>query len=149
MIVIFAGKKRDMVSDRHTDLLTAHGIRPTANRILVVRALLAAERPMSLTELERKLLTLDKSGIFRALTLFRDNHLVHVIEDGGGSVRYELCMSDGDADDDLHVHFYCERCRRTFCIDNVPVPVVSLPAGYAPETVNYMIKGLCPSCSMK
>ena len=122
MIVIFAGKKRNMGADKNTDILIAHGIRPTANRILVVRALLAADRPMSLTELEHKILTLDKSGIFRALTIFRDNHLVHVIEDGGGSARYELCTSDGEADDDLHVHFYCESCHRTFCIDNVPVP---------------------------
>ncbi len=105
MIVIFAGKKRNMGADKNTDILIAHGIRPTANRILVVRALLAADRPMSLTELEHKILTLDKSGIFRALTIFRDNHLVHVIEDGGGSVRYELCTSDGEDDDDLHVHF--------------------------------------------
>ena len=70
MIVIFAGKKRNMGADKNTDILIAHGIRPTANRILVVRALLAADRPMSLTELEHKILTLDKSGIFRALTIF-------------------------------------------------------------------------------
>ena len=149
MIVIFAGKKRNMGADKNTDILIAHGIRPTANRILVVRALLAADRPMSLTELEHNILTLDKSGIFRALTIFRDNHLVHVIEDGGGSVRYELCTSDGEDDDDLHVHFYCESCRRTFCIDNVPVPAVSLPRGYRPESVNYMFKGQCPECSGK
>ena len=130
-------------------LLASHGIKPTANRIVVARTLAAAERPMSLTELEYKILSSDKSGVFRALTLFREHHLVHVIEDGGDGVRYELCHShDGHAeDDDQHVHFYCERCHRTFCLTDMPIPTVSLPAGYELHDINYMAKGLCPECS--
>ena len=128
-------------------LLTAHDIRPTVNRILTVKALAAAGRPMSLSELEYKMLSVDKSGIFRSLSLFREHHLVHVIEDGGDGVRYELCLShDDDSDEDVHVHFFCEQCHRTFCIDDVPVPPVSLPDGYKQTTVNYMVKGLCPEC---
>lgn len=130
-------------------LLASHDIKPTANRIVVARTLAAAERPMSLTELEYKILSIDKSGVFRALTLFREHHLVHVIEDGGDGVRYELCHShDGHAeDDDQHVHFYCERCHRTFCLTDMPIPTVSLPAGYELHDINYMAKGLCPECS--
>ena len=71
-------------------LLLEHSIKPTANRIVVVKTLADAENPMSLTELEYKILSIDKSGVFRALTLFREHHLVHVIEDGGDGVRYEL-----------------------------------------------------------
>lgn len=133
-----------------TELLRAHGIRPTANRILIVRTLMSAERPMSLSELEYKILTIDKSSIFRALTIFRDRHMVHVIEDGGDGVRYELCMSrDGDNDDDVHAHFYCERCHRTFCIEDTPAPEIPLPPGYILHSVNYMAKGICPECSMR
>ena len=130
-------------------LLASHGIKPTANRIVVAKTLAAAERPMSLTELEYKILSIDKSGVFRALTLFREHHLVHVIEDGGDGVRYELCYShDGHAeDDDQHVHFYCERCHRTFCLPDTPIPSVSLPQGYHLTRINYMAKGLCPDCS--
>ena len=130
-------------------LLASHGIKPTANRIVVAKTLAAAERPMSLTELEYKILSIDKSGVFRALTLFREHHLVHVIEDGGDGVRYELCYShDGHAeDDDQHVHFYCVRCHRTFCLPDTPIPSVSLPQGYHLTSINYMAKGLCPDCS--
>lgn len=138
-----------MDEKRCTEILQERGIRPTSNRILVVKALAAADRPMSLSELEYKILTVDKSGIFRALSLFREQRLVHVIEDGSDGVRYELCMShggDGD-DEDMHVHFYCEACHRTFCLDNVPVPQVELPRGYVRNTVNYMVKGLCPECA--
>ena len=129
-------------------LLVAHDIKPTANRIVVAKTLAAAERPMSLSELEYKILSIDKSGVFRALTLFREHHLVHVIEDG---VRYELCLShDGhEHDDDQHVHFYCEACHRTFCINDVPIPGVELPEGYQLSSINYMAKGLCPECTKK
>ena len=138
-----------MSSEDCEALLVAHDIKPTANRIVVAKALAEAERPMSLTELEYKILSIDKSGVFRALTLFREHHLVHVIEDGGDGVRYELCHShDGHAeDDDQHVHFYCERCHRTFCLTDMPIPTVSLPAGYELHDINYMAKGLCPECS--
>ena len=128
-------------------LLASHGIKPTANRIVVARTLAAAERPMSLTELEYKILSIDKSGVFRALTLFREHHLVHVIEDGGDGVRYELCHSHDGHAEDQHVHFYCERCHRTFCLTDMPIPTVSLPAGYELHDINYMAKGLCPECS--
>ena len=128
-------------------LLAQHDIKPTANRILVLKALDSAGRPMSLAELEYKILTIDKSGVFRTLTLFREHHLVHVIEDGGDGVRYELCHSHhDDVDDDLHVHFYCEQCQRTFCLDQTPVPEVALPAEFRMTSVNYMVKGVCPEC---
>ena len=138
-----------MKSEEIEALLIAHDIKPTANRIVVAKTLAAAVRPMSLSELEYKILSIDKSGVFRVLTLFREHHLVHVIEDGGDGVRYELCHShDGHAeDDDQHVHFYCERCHRTFCLPDTPIPAVELPAGYRLSSINYMAKGLCPDCS--
>ncbi|MGN1263030.1 MAG: Fur family transcriptional regulator [Prevotella sp.] len=129
------------------NILAARGIRPTVNRILTLKSLTDAGRPLSLSELEERMLTVDKSGIFRALTLFRERHLVHVIEGGDEGVRYEPCTShDEDEDNDRHVHFYCERCHRTLCIDNVPVPEVCLPDGYTLTSANYMMRGICPDC---
>ncbi len=128
-------------------LLEQHDIRPTANRIVVVKALAAARRPLALTELEQKIQTVDKSGISRALSLFREHHLVHVLEDSSYTVRYELCHSHhADVDDDQHVHFYCEQCQRTFCLDGIPVPEVPLPDGYHVYGANYILKGICPDC---
>jgi Fur family ferric uptake transcriptional regulator len=129
-------------------LLAEHDIKPTANRIVVVRALATSARPLTLAELEGKILSIDKSGIFRALTLFREHHLVHAIEDGSGSLRFELCHSHSDEDDDdLHVHFFCERCQRTFCLDGVPVPQVGVPPGYTVTSASHIVKGICPECS--
>ena len=129
-------------------LMEHHGVRPTANRILIAGALSRAGRPMSMGELEDALETVDKSVISRTLFLFREQHLVHVIEDGGEGVRYELCHSHhDDHDDDTHVHFHCESCGRTFCLEDIPVPEVAVPDGFKASSVNYMIKGICPDCS--
>lgn len=133
-------------SETFSKILEEHGIKPTANRILVLRMLGEIDRPMSLSELEYKALTIDKSGIFRTLSLFKENGLVHVIDDGEG-MRYELCRSHHTAhDDDTHVHFHCEKCHKTFCLEEIPIPEVVLPEGYRPMTANFIVKGICPQC---
>ena len=128
-------------------LLEEHGVKVTANRLLIARALQEAGRPLSMMELEARLDTIDKSNVFRALTAFRDAHLVHVLEDAGEGVRYELCHShDHHHDDDLHVHFYCTHCHKTYCLEDTPVPPVKVPEGYRPESASYLLKGICPEC---
>lgn len=130
-----------------TRLLHEHGIKPTANRIVIAKALAAGQQPMSMRELETRIQTIDKSNIFRTLTLFREQHLVHTMEDGSDTVRYELCFShDEDEDEDLHVHFYCEHCRRTYCLYDIPIPDVALPHGFQQTSANFMVKGLCSRC---
>jgi Fur family ferric uptake transcriptional regulator len=137
-----------MDESKCSSMLTVHGIKPTANRIVLLKALASIDRPMSLSELEYKILTIDKSNIFRALTTFKEHHLVHVIEDGGDGVRYELCHSNDDVhDEDMHAHFYCERCHKTFCLEDCPIPMIEMPSGYEMKSINYMVKGLCPDCA--
>ena len=128
-------------------LLERHGIKATSNRIVVLKALAKAGRPVTLNELEYDILSIDKSGVFRSLTLFREHRLVHAIEDVAGGTHYELCHSHSDdVDDDLHVHFFCEQCHRTYCLDNVPVPEVTLPSGYAMTSASHTVKGICDNC---
>lgn len=135
-----------------TEYLQNAGVKPTANRIMIARALDMADSPVSLSELESRLETIDRSNIFRALSLFRKHHLVHMIDDGSDSVKYELCRSDNgrdDNDNDLHLHFHCEGCHSTTCLDQIPIPPVNLPDGYLPMSANYVVKGLCPACAAK
>ena len=136
-----------MDKSTYIQLLEAHNIKPTANRIVVVEALASSMLPQSLAELERRIQTIDKSNIFRALTLFREQHLIHAIEGGSDGTRYELCHSHSeDHDDDQHPHFYCEVCQQTYCLEGLEVPAVAVPQGFEIRSVNYMIKGICPHC---
>lgn len=131
------------------EILESKDIKPTPNRVLVARKLMEAQGPMSLTSLEESLdYTMDKASIFRVLELFSHKDVVHTIEDGSRSLKYELCHgAHHHTVGDQHVHFHCEQCGRTFCFEDVRVPEVAVPEGFAIHSVNYMIKGVCPECS--
>ena len=134
--------------DNHCiELLEHHGIKPTANRILVLEAMMTASHSMSLSDIETALETVDKSSIFRTLNLFRQQQLVHSFEDGSGSEKYEIIGGGGHAE--LHTHFYCESCHETYCLKMINVPSVDLPDGFEVRSVNYTIKGICDKCSKK
>ena len=136
------------------DLLEQRDIKPTAMRILVLRAMTSCNEAFSLQSLEDKLNTVDKSTIYRCITLFMTHHLIHAIDDGTGSIKYAVCDSschcgeEGEHLDDMHAHFYCERCQRTFCLNRISVPLVTLPGNFKVHSINYVLKGLCPQCSL-
>lgn len=130
--------------------LESKGIRPTANRILVMKTLMGEQNPQSLSNLERKMVSMDKSSIFRTLTLFLEHDVVHAFEDGRGVLCYELCEEKGACDHhDGHIHFYCESCQRSFCMEDIHIPSFELPEGFYPHSISFVIKGECPDCRTK
>ena len=136
---------QDMISR-----LESKGIRPTANRILVMKTLMGEQNPQSLSNLERKMVSMDKSSIFRTLTLFLEHDVVHAFEDGRGVLCYELCEEKGACDHhDGHIHFYCKSCQRSFCMENFHIPSFELPEGFYPHSISFVIKGECPDCRKK
>lgn len=136
---------QDMISR-----LESKGIRPTANRILVMKTLMGEQNPQSLSNLERKMVSMDKSSIFRTLTLFLEHDVVHAFEDGRGVLCYELCEEKGACDHhDGHIHFYCEACQRSFCMEDIHIPSFELPEGFYPHSISFVIKGECPDCRKK
>jgi len=127
--------------------LEAKGIKPTANRILVLKALDEAGRPASLADLEAQIESMDKSSVFRTLTLFLEKDIVHSFEDGRGVINYELCTEEGHCDhSDAHIHFYCERCHRSYCMEHINLDRVPVPEGFEPHAYSFVIKGICPHC---
>ena len=127
--------------------LEKKGVRATSIRILVLDALMNASRTMSLADLEAVLETVDKSSIFRTLEIFEKKHLVHSIDDGTGSIKFEVCESEDDCSiADMHTHFYCENFQRTFCLKEISAPLLDIPSGFQAHSVNYIIKGICPDC---
>jgi len=136
--------------------LNLREIKVTAIRLLILRTMREMDCAVSLTDLQNRLVTVDKSTIFRTLMLFLTHHLVHCIDDGSGFTKYALCNDDchcgEDEDDgfsDHHTHFFCEACHRTFCLRGLPIPEVEVPDGFILHTANYVLKGLCPECAQK
>jgi len=141
------------MDEKHTDifkLLEHKEVKPTANRILVLKGLVSSHRPMSLADIEDALPTMDRSSIFRVLSLFLEKDIVHAFEDGRGVVNYEMCESEGRCNhSDGHIHFYCEGCHRSFCMEELSLPQFELPSGFEASSLSFVIKGLCPACSQK
>lgn len=123
------------------------GVRPTAVRLMIYRFMLKASHPISSLDIETALETVDRSTISRTLTAFIEHDLIHSIDDGSGSVKYEVCPSPHHHSiKDMHVHFRCLNCGKTYCLSATAVPSVELPTGFKMDSVNYVITGTCPAC---
>ena len=126
------------------------GVRVTAVRLLIWREIRQSfTGAFSLSDLEDALPTVDKSTIFRTLTLLSDAHLLHEIDAGSGSHKYCVCHHDDTRHCTGHVHLTCRICHRTFCLPNVRIPQVMLPEGFEPEETEYLVKGICPECARR
>ena len=62
----------------YLEKLEKREIKPTAIRLLILKAMTRFTRAFSLLDLETVLDTVDKSTIFRTINLFLDHHLIHV-----------------------------------------------------------------------
>jgi Fur family ferric uptake transcriptional regulator len=136
------------VDDTIIKILEKREIKPTSIRILVLKAMQEFNRAFSLGDLENKLVSVDKSTIFRTIHLFHEKQLIHNFDDGSGSVKYSICKDDCNCEvDDLHVHFYCNYCKNAFCLENVIIPKFDLPDNMQIESANFVIKGYCGKCN--
>ena len=136
------------MKDVYLHKLSLRDIKPTAMRLLILRTMMEMRRAVSMADLEEKLDTVDKSTIFRTLTLFLSHHLIHGVDDGSGSLKYAVCDNSCNCVvQDLHSHFYCEKCHRTFCLEGTHIPVIDLPEGFTLHSINYVLKGICQECS--
>lgn len=123
------------------------GIRVTAVRLLVWRKIRHGfSDAFSLADLEASLPTVDRSTLFRTVTLLSDAHLLHDIDDGSASQKYCVCQLDDTRQCQGHVHLTCRICHRTYCLTNVKIPPVLLPAGFQQEETEYIVKGICATC---
>ncbi len=123
-------------------------IRPTAMRLLVLETLQKQTAAISLNDLEAAFERADRITLYRTLKTFEEKGLVHQINDGSGAVKYALCEVGCEcAPQDLHVHFYCNTCKETFCLPKSKIPEVSLPERFRAEEVNLVVKGICGKCS--
>lgn len=142
--------KHEKATDQAETLLLNNDIKPTANRLLVLKELLLSPYPLSLIELETNIETMDRSSISRALGILLERDIIHAFEDGRGVSKYEICHGDSHCSiDDMHAHFYCEKCNKVYCFEDISAPHINIPAEFRIRSVNYMLKGLCPACASK
>jgi Fur family ferric uptake transcriptional regulator len=123
-------------------------IHPTAMRILTLKYLMQQHAAISLSDLEMLFDKADRITLFRTLKTFEKHHLVHRIDDGTGVIKYALCEdSCGCTPEELHIHFRCTHCHKTYCLLNSDIPEFTLPVNFQMQEVNVVIKGICEKCA--
>jgi Fur family transcriptional regulator, ferric uptake regulator len=133
-----------------TETLKSTGLRHTAGREALLEVLLRADHALSHGDIDTALgPDHDRVTIYRTLRTFVDKGLIHRVLDNMGDPRYALCRDacgSGHHQHD-HVHFKCNACGQTTCLNTVQIPAVVLPGGYVRQETNLLIEGVCADCN--
>ncbi len=92
--------------------------------------------------------TIDRVTIYRTLQTFVEKGIIHSIPTTDNNVQYALCKDDCSEGHhhDNHVHFTCDVCSTTYCLDDVTTPEVQLPEGFKPTVIDVVVTGTCKNC---
>ncbi len=90
----------------------------------------------------------DRVTIYRTLQTFVEKGIVHAIPTADNSIRYALCKEDCSEGNhhDNHIHFICDKCDTTYCLDNVTTPEVRVPKGFKANQIDVIVSGICKNC---
>jgi Fur family transcriptional regulator, ferric uptake regulator len=91
----------------------------------------------------------DRVTIYRTLQTFVEKGIVHTIPTADNSVLYALCKEECSAGDhhDNHVHFICDDCGTTYCLENITIPALNLPKGFVVKRTDVVASGICDRCA--
>ena len=131
------------------DLLRRNNLSVTDSRKKILSLFLQHKDALTHGDIEKKAgEKFDRVTIYRTLQTFVEKGIIHSIPTSDNSVRYALCKDckEGHHHDD-HVHFMCDNCNTTICLDNVVSPKIELPAGYTANDVQVVIHGVCKECA--
>lgn len=131
------------------NILFAKGVTPTPMRLMVMEYLLKQTSAISLSNLENAFMHSDRTTLYRTLKTFEEKGLIHQINDSTEASKYALCEAEcrEGAHQDLHVHFYCNRCKELQCLPATQIPDINLPKGYQLEEASLVARGVCNACS--
>lgn len=90
----------------------------------------------------------DRVTIYRTLQTFVEKGIIHTIPTPDNSIKYALCKDDCHPGHhrDEHIHFFCDSCGTTYCLDT-HIPAVSLPEGFIAYQINVLVSGVCAKCN--
>lgn len=134
---------------RMAEILRRKHLSVTDSRKKILSLFLQSGDALSHGDIEKKAgAKFDRVTVYRTLQTFVEKGIVHTIPTADNSVLYALCKdcAEGHHHDD-HVHFICNNCGTTICLDDVVSPRIDLPEGYTDESVQVVIKGVCRKCN--
>ena len=134
-----------------TDILKNSGLSITDKRLKILELFQKNSKALSHADIESLSgKHFDRVTIYRTLQTFVDKGIVHTIPTADNSIMYALCKeacSEGHHHDN-HVHFLCEECGTTYCLENVNIPELSIPKGFTLHQTNVLVNGVCKNCRL-
>lgn len=127
--------------------LTSHGIKPTLQRIAIMRYILEHRVHPTIEDVYNGLVanfpTLSRTTVYNTLRMFSEHSAAQMITIDEHRVCY-------DGDTHPHPHFICRKCGQVFDMMNLPMPLRPTKQeanGFQIDEVQLYYKGLCPNCS--
>jgi len=119
----------------------------TSHRIELLSVLSGCDKAISEKELEHLLHgNCNRTTIYRNLNSLVEKKIVHRIL-SGEAVKYKLVSSRKESGKKFdHVHFDCQTCNTTFCLEDLAVQDYKLPEGFTKLENQFIIFGICKNC---
>ncbi|NAW51633.1 transcriptional regulator [Elizabethkingia argentiflava] len=116
-------------------------------RMLVLDVFLQTSKAMSLADLEEKLAPSDRSTLYRTLKTFEKKGLIHGIQEHH-TTQYLRCSDkcNEKVHHDAHLHFYCNLCKQTTCLEDIDIPHLHLSRDYIVKELKFLATGICKLC---
>jgi len=129
-------------------ILQRHKLRITDCRKEIIREFLDKQVALAHSDLEESLDSqFDRVTIYRTLKTFVDKDVVHKVLDDSGATKYALCSHEEEVHNHEHVHFKCEMCGETTCLESINLPSIKLPQGFKKKEMNLLVQGICNKCN--
>lgn len=132
------------------DILRRNRLSVTDSRKKILNLFLHQHNALAHGDIERNAgERFDRVTVYRTLQTFVEKGIIHTIPTSDNSVRYALCREDcyNGHHHDHHVHFLCEQCGSTICLEDVNVPEVKMPRGFTQNAVEVVVRGICRDCA--
>ena len=140
------------VKSKADHILKNNQLSITGSRIRILELFLKSNGALAHADIEKKASEkIDRVTVYRTLQSFLEKGIIHTIPTADNSIRYALCKdecTEGHHHDN-HVHFVCNVCGNTTCLEHVTIPVVTLPSGFQPIDYQMVVTGLCEACRKK
>jgi Fur family transcriptional regulator, ferric uptake regulator len=140
------------MDDQVGNLLKRNSLSITGSRKKILQLFLEQRGALAHGDIEKKAgEKFDRVTIYRTLQAFVDKGIIHTIPTADNSIRYALCKDDCSEGHhhDHHIHFVCDVCGNTYCLDDIVTPDIKLPRDYSAEHVEVVVEGICKNCKTR
>ena len=122
--------------------------RKTQSKVEILDVLRESETALSHEMIKESISSsINRATIYRVLNSYCDDGKVHKVVGDDGKQYFAICQRSEHKEDYMHhhLHFRCLKCERVECLDQKVS--FTLPDGYRGQIHNFMVTGLCQSCS--